>query len=235
MKPIRVVTFSVAMLASGIVDAMPVPLVSREYQVQITVDTTGHVSSIQPESPLFDNYVRALKQASSTWKFAVPKVDGVPVPCTTWVRVKFVRKRGSEGAFDYGVNYLGNGPYIEFKQIAYPTHLYQWRIAAIFYVHFIVEANGTIDDVQLVQAWTSRGKPIGNAMQDVAKGIMHWTAKPMLVGGHPVSTPMIVPVPFVTSGSLYEDRLDYGLAIASDSPNSGKPTGNIPESGTVAP
>ena len=125
--------------------------------------------------------------------------------------------------------------YVEFKPLPYPTHLYRWSIAAIFYVRFVVEANGTIDNVQLIQAWTSGGKPIGDAMQDVTKGVIHWKAKPMLVGGQPIATAMIAPVSFFTNGSLDKDKPDSGMAIASDSPNSGQPVGNIPESGALSP
>lgn len=235
MKPIHVVAFFVAVLASGTVHAISLSPEPKEYQVQITVDTTGHVSSIKPEQNLLDNYMRALKQATTTWRFAVPKANGMPVPCTTWVRVKFLHVGAVDGALGYTVEYIGNGPYIENTHISYPTHLYQWHIAAIFYVRFVVEANGTIDNVQLVQAWTSGGKPIGDAMQDVTKGIMHWKAKPMLVDGRPVPTPMIAPVSFITAHSLNENKPDFGMEIASDSPNSGRPVGNIPESGTVAP
>lgn len=135
----------------------------------------------------------------------------------------------------YTVAYDGNGPYIGSTHLSYPTHLYQWHISAILFVHFVVEANGTIDNAQLIQAWTSGGKPIGNAMEYVTKGMTHWKAKPMLVDGHPVATPMIAPVSFIYGGSLDKNKPDFGMAIASDSPNSGRMPANIPESGTAVP
>jgi len=230
VKLLHVIALVAVILAGGVVHAMSPPSTSSEYQVRITVDTTGHISSMQPEQSLFDDDMQALKQAAPKWRFGVRKVNGVPVPCTTWLRVKFTHTGAT-----HSLEYIGNGPYVELTRIPYPTHLYQWHIAAIFYVHFVVEANGTVDNVRLIQAWTSGGKPIGDAMTDVTKGILRWKAKPMLVDGHPVSTPMIAPVAFFTGNSLDKYDLDYGLRIASDSPNSGQSVTNIPESGTVAP
>lgn len=259
MNPIRVIAVIIAVLTGGSAHAMSQyvkPKEPKEYQIQVTVDTTGHISSIKPEQHLRDKDLQALKDATTTWQFGVPKVDGKPVPCTTWIRVQFIPESSSAEppsytlppsyTFKYAVNdpfespgevvkYVGNGPYVEFKPLPYPTHLYRWSIAAIFYVRFVVEANGTIDNVQLIQAWTSGGKPIGDAMQDVTKGVIHWKAKPMLVGGQPIATAMIAPVSFFTNGSLDKDKPDSGMAIASDSPNSGQPVGNIPESGALSP
>jgi hypothetical protein len=134
----------------------------------------------------------------------------------------------------YTVAYEGNGPYIEVTHLSYPTHLHRQHISAVLNVRFVVEANGTIDNVQLIRAWTNGGKPIGDAMQEVTNGMMHWKVKPILVDGHPVATPMIVPLSFIDGLSIDEAKPDYGMAIAGDSPNSGQVPVNIPESGTVA-
>lgn len=209
--------------------------VSDPYQIQVTVDTSGHISSILPEQNMRDEYIQALKKAAPQWRFAVHQVRGKPVPCTTWIRVKFSHASAVNGVSDYVAEYIGNGPYIEPTRISYPPHLYQWRISAIFYVRFVVEPTGVIDNVQLIQAWTSGGKPIGDAMQDVTKGIVRWKTKPMLVDGRPVSAQIIEPVSFITESSLDKSKPDFGMEIAGDSPNSGRPIGNIPESGAVAP
>lgn len=67
MKPIRLVALAVAIFASSIVHANSPSMVSEEYEIQVTVDTSGHISSMQPEQNLIDDYMLALKQAAPKW------------------------------------------------------------------------------------------------------------------------------------------------------------------------
>lgn len=67
VKPIRLVALAVAIFASSIVHANSPSMVSEEYEIQVTVDTSGHISSMQPEQNLIDDYMLALKQAAPKW------------------------------------------------------------------------------------------------------------------------------------------------------------------------
>jgi hypothetical protein len=237
VKLIRFVAFIVAVFTASIIHAdLPLPPISSEYQIKVTVGTDGHVLSTQPDEGLFPNYVQALKQAAPTWRFEPLKINGAPVQTTTWARVKFIRARSTDGNYVYLVKYLGNGAGIDkHKPLPYPNHLYQWHTSAIFEVRFTVETNGDIDKVQLLQAWTSGGRPIGDAMQDVVKGLMQVKGRPMLAGDQPVPTKMFISIPYFTYHSLEKDKPNFGMAIASDSPNRDKAIWDIPESGTAAP
>lgn len=214
---------------------------SKPFQVQVTVDQTGHISSMQPVPKLQDAFVKALQHTLAAWTFTPARKNGLLASTKTWLSVRLIENRLPDGNIALRYAYLGNGPYIETSQLPYPGEFHRWNIEAVFYVQATVEADGTLDHLSLAYAITSRGKPALAAAKDVMAGISHWKAHPIVVDGTPVATRVLIPAGFwlynnhaLSDVTLYYWETDK-LLPASDSPKRDALPKDLPDASLAMP
>jgi TonB family protein len=138
-----------------------------------------------------------LERRIRSWKFSSGKIDGVPVPTRTHLRLSFEARAGTESKYTLHMTSATAGPdYRHQDAPSYPPDAVHLRRQGLVQLSVRFDENGVVQDVQ----------PYGDKEVDALlakaarKAVRSWTFSPEVVGGRPRASTVIVPICFAIAG-----------------------------------
>ena len=213
--------------------------VAREVAAEAALDVTsdGQVARAQMLTPIPEVLAKPASEVMTRWRFKPVRRHGRDVPAKTYARVKIQLLKAGADKYRIRVVYLTNGPRIQPTVTPYYPIAETGHGEAHLLLQAIVQSDGSLSDVEVVEAHTSGG-PLGRLFrQSAIAALRRWHADPEVVDGRPIATHIRVPMSFclaktgACSKSLPKLKLWHppatgadalparsGQAIAMDSP-----------------
>ena len=199
--------------------------------VQLDVNTAGQVTSakvmdpvplMQPAGdglaaqktrfgPLPDALVPIVEKATLKWRFQPIRVQGIPVTGRTWAVAELQFAKRKNGDVDVSIQYVRNGPFTRYPVMPkYPELMVRQDVSGALAVEFVVEPDGSTDQIRILKAFGGAAKHEDLFGQAVRKALSESKSIPLMVDGKAVATRMRVPYVFHTDDGMPDfdsDRL----------------------------
>ena len=181
----------------------------------LDVDAQGQVVHAQLLGKDVLPQLQALtEQTTHDWQFVPATVDGKPAPARTYALFD-VQMRKIHGSQQLRLHYIMHGPgRVFFETPAYPLEVIKQLVSASVVMAFNVNGDGSVSNVHVVTAKTSRGVSGAAFYKASIAAVEKDRFLPELVDGRPVVTQMRFPIMFSPGG--YDGR---DLRHAMDAPH----------------
>lgn len=196
----------------------------------VDVDAQGHIQHMEltaTKGTVSKELSPALRSMAtntiSEWQFEPARMNGQPAAARTYVHAVFeYRPHGDD--YDGRLVFVGNGPRL-LNQGApeYPAHMWRSGIEAELVLLVKIQPDGSLTDVKLDSARTTRSYPALEFVRTARHSIESWHAAPEMVDGHPVKTWVRLPIVFTIGDPSRKQQKKAALELAPDSPKPFQP------------
>jgi TonB family protein len=189
--------------------------IGRPITAALDVDAQGHVVHAQLLGKNILPPLQALtEQTTRNWRFVPATSSGKPVPSRTyaWFQVELSEIGGNQ---QLRLHYIQHGPGPVFEESpAYPEEMLKQLIDASVVMEFTVNGDGSVSDVHVVNAKTSRGVGGAAFYKGSIAAVQQDRFLPELVDGRPVVTHARMTIDFDLQGHAIDP-----LRHATDAPH----------------
>ena len=181
-------------------------VVAFNASVRVEVDAAGKPVKVEAPADLPVAIRAFIEKRVASWQYEPAKVDGVPAPAVTFVKVGACAIPAAEG-YRLGLDFKGNGPALVSQgpwfipPPDYPFELRRPGAEGTFRVTYSIQADGTtrLASIEPMEGTLGRFvKPFRATLTSWIEGMRY---QPEQVGGRPVSTEMRFPVSFMLSSA----------------------------------
>lgn len=201
VKPLLVL----ALLAIGLqvpVNALPETVkdpdpVTLRISWDISLDENGRVLALSTRDTRIASAHAELERQIRSWKFSSAKVDGVPVPASTHLRLALEARPGIDSKFVLRLVSADTGPdYARQDAPAYPATAVSLHRQGLVLLRVAFDETGAVRDVQAY----GDHEPDAQLAKAARKAVRSWTFSPEVIGGRPRAATAIVPICFAIAG-----------------------------------
>ena len=174
------------------------------------MDASGRPVKVAAPADLPEAVRSYIEKRVASWQYTPGKVNGVPQPSTTYVRVGACAIPAA-GGYRLGLDFKGNGPMAQTKgpwflpHPPYPRDMLARGAGGAFKVTYAIQKDGRarVLAVETLEGTDKRhAKGFHSALKSWIEDLRYL---PEQVGGMPVETEMSFPVSFVAGGSRPAD------------------------------
>lgn len=183
-----------AMVAAGAAQAEA----TRVHTFEVALDARGAVQSVRPVRGDEDGDAQRIAHELRDWVFRTARIEGVPQPTTTWVRVVATH---SDGGLPRVVSATAGPAPDRLVLPAYPAFAQLAGKHGVVVLELQMDAGGQVVDTRV----RDTVGPVSRAMATSAlQAAREWTFRPERVAGVAQAATLLMPVCFTPSGGTQE-------------------------------
>ena len=215
-------------------------VVAFNASVRVEVDAAGKPVKVEAPADLPEAIRGYIEKRVASWQYEPAKMDGMPAPAITFVRVGACAIPVTEG-YRLGLDFKGNGPALEtpgpwfLPPPQYPHELQRRGAEGEFKVSYVIQKDGSTR-VLSVASLDGGGRRYA---KDFIAALTDWIEdmryRPEQVGGRAVETEMSFPVSFMLGGKdggdwrkQYQQELEARALASRECIAASMPGGPLP-------
>lgn len=228
-----------ASFATAAGDAKP-KVVAFNASVRVEVDATGKPTKVEAPQDLPAQIRSYIEKRVASWQYEPAKMDGVPAPAITFVRVGACAIPVTEG-YRLGLDFKGNGPALEtpgpwfLPPPQYPHELQRRGAEGEFKVSYVIQKDGSTRVLSVAPLDGGNRRYAKDFIGALTEWIEDMRYRPEQVGGRAVETEMSFPVSFMLGGKdggdwrkQYQQELEARALASRECIAASTPGGPLP-------